>query len=909
MIDLNHAEQILRLYDNLVVFVNIKDKIISYATRGERVVAKGSTYDEFVDKITKKNDFDLQTKGKLERFLNNLEVDDRPFSVNANYSRNDGTLLRYEIKGQKVSDDTVILSFENVGKLTDRNEDNLTRLKTKSGIEEAVNDAIKNDKEFALLIVTLDNFEEYEQTYGTMLTDIVLVEAASSLKKYILDNGLAARISHNSFLVFYYVKNLYSAVRLACDRIRSSVQNLRNHNIKQIKISATIGCANYPRHGDNFETLYKKAFLALKRGQRKGGGCFIIYIEDRCGTISTLDDNILYSFENTIRPTDETTVYFNIIGGVVELLNRGLSFEHNMEDALSLIGYFFNVDRVSLIIFDPDDYENDEVLNWINPTYKNIEEFKKNLDHKNIWIDAFANFTVLKANQISSIKDSKLKRILIEQNVTSYIAIKLEYENKLFGFIRLDMLHNNRFWTSLDSSSLFIIATSISSTLYKNYSNLKMNYTLHYDMLTKIYNYSKWRDEIDIYLNSNKINEFSIIYTNFESFKYYNDYLGTRVCDNALKCFAKGLIELSNENSIYCRMSSDLFIIMIPSTNKDLLTKYVNDIQNYLYDNYSYGNNFKLRVGIYIDESEIIYKDEDYLALCIDKANIARKNTSVVNRIAFFDEKMFEDKRRDTELELHMVDAINDGEFLLYLQPKVNTITNSVVGAEALTRWNYRHKKILTPNFFIPLFERNGFINQLDLIVFENVCKFQRDVLDKGLKPVVISVNLSMFQKDFNLYRTQINQIREKYGVPANLIEIEITESMYITNSSQIMTLMYDLHNDGYSISMDDFGSGYSNLASLSRFSFDTIKLDKSFVDDSKNDKTKLILTFIMDLAHSLNIKVLCEGVETKELVDYLRSIGCILVQGYYFDKPIYHQDFEEKYLKRIIKNKNDVVS
>jgi EAL domain-containing protein (putative c-di-GMP-specific phosphodiesterase class I) len=171
-------------------------------------------------------------------------------------------------------------------------------------------------------------------------------------------------------------------------------------------------------------------------------------------------------------------------------------------------------------------------------------------------------------------------------------------------------------------------------------------------------------------------------------------------------------------------------------------------------------------------------------------------------------------------------------------------------------------------------------------------------------------IRQATYTKEFDEYYQSLPQkIREKYDVPANLIEIEITESMYITNSSQIMTLMHDLHNDGYSISMDDFGSGYSNLASLSRFAFDTIKLDKSFVDDGKNDKTKLILTFIMDLAHSLNIKVLCEGVETKELVDYLRSIGCILVQGYYFDKPIYYQDFEEKYLKRIIKNNNDVVS
>ena len=197
MIDAKYTKEMLKLYNNLVLIVNIKKKIIAYATKGENVVGENVEYNKFIDKVVKDNDFDDVTRGKLERFLNNLQVDSKPFLVNANYSKNNGFTTRYIIKGQKISDHEVILSFEDVGKVSNNIEDSLTRLKTKVGIEPYINDAIKNKKEFALIIVCFDKFEEYEQTYGKMLTDIILVEAASSLKKVIGDNGIAARISNH----------------------------------------------------------------------------------------------------------------------------------------------------------------------------------------------------------------------------------------------------------------------------------------------------------------------------------------------------------------------------------------------------------------------------------------------------------------------------------------------------------------------------------------------------------------------------------------------------------------------------------------------------------------------------------------------------------------------------------------
>ena len=204
---------------------------------------------------------------------------------------------------------------------------------------------------------------------------------------------------------------------------------------------------------------------------------------------------------------------------------------------------------------------------------------------------------------------------------------------------------------------------------------------------------------------------------------------------------------------------------------------------------------------------------------------------------------------------------------------------------------------MIYPDIFIPLFEENGFIKELDLHVFENVCIFQRNVLDQGLEPVTISVNLSMYQTNLDEYFNKIDEIRNKYNIPAKYLEIEITESTYVKNINNVISLMTKLHDNGYKVSMDDFGTGYSNLSSLATFDFDTIKLDKNFCS-KEGEKERIILKFIVNLAKNLNIQVLCEGVETKELVDFLKKIGCTLIQGYYVDKPMPAEDLLEKYLK-----------
>ena len=214
-----------------------------------------------------------------------------------------------------------------------------------------------------------------------------------------------------------------------------------------------------------------------------------------------------------------------------------------------------------------------------------------------------------------------------------------------------------------------------------------------------------------------------------------------------------------------------------------------------------------------------------------------------------------------------------------------------------MTRWHFNHEKLLFPNDFIPIFEENGFIEELDYKVFENVCIFQRKIIDSNRRPVPISVNVSRYITDYKKYINRINEIRNKYEIPNWLIEIEITEGMYINNAEIIAEFINMLHKEGYSVSMDDFGAGYSNLSSLATLDFDLIKLDKNFCKNQSGKETT-ILASIIDLIRNLNMNVLCEGVETQKFADYLKSLGCYIVQGYLYDKPLPEEAFIKKYIK-----------
>lgn len=250
------------------------------------------------------------------------------------------------------------------------------------------------------------------------------------------------------------------------------------------------------------------------------------------------------------------------------------------------------------------------------------------------------------------------------------------------------------------------------------------------------------------------------------------------------------------------------------------------------------------------------------------------------------------------DLEKDFKEGIKNNEFKIYLQPKFDIKTEKIVGTEALIR-RKKEGKLIMPNSFIPEYEKTGIITKLDMFVFENICKKLKEWEEKKYKLLPVAINESRRNLYNKNHVNQLKQIVKYYKVNPNLIELELTETVVVENLESAKEAERRVHDLGFVVSMDDFGVGYSSFYMLKNINIDILKIDKSFSDEVMEDKRgRIILESIIDMSKKLEIKTVAEGIEKKEQLEYLRQIGCDMVQGYYFEKPLPIKEFEKKYLK-----------
>lgn len=252
--------------------------------------------------------------------------------------------------------------------------------------------------------------------------------------------------------------------------------------------------------------------------------------------------------------------------------------------------------------------------------------------------------------------------------------------------------------------------------------------------------------------------------------------------------------------------------------------------------------------------------------------------------------KLLHDKRLADEIEM----ALKNNEFEPYFQPQYRTADKKIYGAEALMRWRKKDGTIVSPSGFIPLAEKNGFVSQLDENMFYMVCKRQRELLDSGIQPVPVSVNMSRQLLYDSMFIEKYIGVMQQFRLPTELIELEITETALFENQDKFLDIINRLHDYGFKILMDDFGTGYSSLMMLKSIPIDIMKLDKTFIDEY-NSKTGLnIIKCVTNLANSLDIAVIAEGVELEEQYNLLKDLKCDIIQGFYFSRPIPFDKFKK---------------
>ena len=377
------------------------------------------------------------------------------------------------------------------------------------------------------------------------------------------------------------------------------------------------------------------------------------------------------------------------------------------------------------------------------------------------------------------------------------------------------------------------------------------------------------------------------------NFKAINDYYGRNQGDKILKSVADRIHDIIMPDGIFTRMFADRFVFMINfldiNSLKYIIETYLEDIEFEIEE---------LREVIKINCNCGMYIIEDYgedVNMMIDKAAIASKlsKKSISKMVTILDNNINYDIARKQKLTYKMNKALNNHEFVPYIQPKVSFRDGHIVGGEALVRWMSPEDGMIAPNDFIPLFEQNGFVNKVDFYMLERICAMIKKRSEWGRYTVPISVNQSRMHVYDAVYINKLINTFDKYGINKNNIVFELTESAFTENTDDMIDLIRRMSKLGYNISMDDFGCGYSSLNMLNLLPISELKLDKQFLDD-ESEKSRYIIKSIVNLAHGLGIKIVCEGVETAEQVEFLTNIGCDIAQGYYYAKPMPMNEFEK---------------
>lgn len=413
---------------------------------------------------------------------------------------------------------------------------------------------------------------------------------------------------------------------------------------------------------------------------------------------------------------------------------------------------------------------------------------------------------------------------------------------------------------------------------------------LERDELTGLFTRKAFLLKVEEFISHNREKNFCIIAFDFDNFKSSNSLYGVEKCNEFLAYSAREMMK-AMPAGIAGRYGGDQFILFY-EYNEQVNTERLTHIVKLILDRAPIPHQI-VKMGVYAP-----IDCELPLVICCDRAflSISRIKGKYGKDLAFFEDELQNQLLNEQRIIETMERALEESQFQVFYQPKHETVSGHIAGAEALVRWNHPEYGFMAPASFIPLFERNGFITKLDAFVLEQVCKDIKRWEQDGLPLVPISVNVS--RRDFLEPGCIENQYKiiDRYGVDYSLLHMEVTESLYSENTDLIISQVKKTQNMGFSIEMDDFGSGYSSLGSLATFPLNILKLDISFVRNII--KNEIVIENIIKMAHRMGLLTIAEGAETIEQYKILKTLGCDYIQGFYFSKPLSCHDFEA-YLKK----------
>lgn len=444
-------------------------------------------------------------------------------------------------------------------------------------------------------------------------------------------------------------------------------------------------------------------------------------------------------------------------------------------------------------------------------------------------------------------------------------------------------------------SILLYVAFLFFGTRLLQNNQKKLIQLAYYDTITGAYNFEHFRREL--YKGKFNAGEYSIAILNIRHFQYINEVFGTERSDLLLRIVTWSIQPCLKENEFYCRHQADQFYLLLQEGDKYILEARLKHMMESI-GVHAAKEESSYPVTLYCGVAILEHEQDISSDLWLHQAEFALKQGRYEhgNVVKCYDREMHQIDLLQNSIEGRMYEALKQGEFHLYLQPKIDIQKEKLIGAEALVRWICSDGTMIYPDQFIPIFEKNGFCVELDYFMFEQVCQCLQKWKERGITDLTISVNQSKLMFYQANYVERLCSITRKYGVSNRQITLEILEGLIVKNREKLNSIMKQLRKEGFCISLDDFGTGYSSLSLLADMELDEIKLDRSFLSEHliQSQAGKKVLKNMIKLGKDLHFMTVVEGVETEKHHRLLKEFGCHIGQGYYYSKPISVEEFEK---------------
>ena len=560
-----------------------------------------------------------------------------------------------------------------------------------------------------------------------------------------------------------------------------------------------------------------------------------------------------------------------------------------MDDILCIIGTFLEAERAYM--FDINETEMNCIFEWCREGVDPQMDYCQYMDIKLLepWFEEFCIGKNIVIPNVDALKEnnSHTFEVLYTQGIHSMVLSPIITHGQLIGFIGAD---NSNVEFLMNTSMLETLSYFIGISVEKSELNEKLIYNSFYDELTGSFNRNKYLQDIENLCQSVSFTSIGAVYMDINGLKDINDHMGHKFGDQILIEGVEMLKKAFPTGNIY-RLGGDEFVVLINGIGQDALEDQVVNLKHYIL----LSNNCKGAVGyIWTDQvndidSKISEADE---LMYKDKRDFYRKNPTS-NRYRFHNDSILQFSEKN-KLE----EEIANGNFEVYLQPKVD-FHRHIIGGEALIRYHDHEGKLIMPNEFISFLENTRSIHHIDFFVFETICKLLEKWKKENLLLKPVSVNFSRYTLRIPEYIDMLNTIWERYDVDKSLLEIEIIENDENYDNEFLISIIDKIKKAGFAISIDDFGSRYSNMALFINADLDTLKVDKRLMDDiDKNERSRMLITSLVQICHNLHMRLIAEGVENECQFSMLQELGCDGVQGFLISRPLRIEQYENLFLK-----------